>query len=442
MRCTATRSARPRWRNWCTRRRPAIRSSRSSFFLRWPRKDCSRSITARRAGPGTSTRIHAKGYTDNVVDLMVGKLSRLPVDTQQALQQLACLGNSAEIALLAMVYEDSQEALHSDSAGGAAQRTRPPCRGRLHVPPRPGAGSRLFADSGRCARRGPSAHRETAGGAHPTREAGGGDLRDRQSAQPRRRADHLTRRARATGGAQPDRGQTRQSLDGLRLGAHAISVAGAALLAEDGWERRQELIFALELHRAECEFLTGALAAAEERLTMLSSRAATTDRTSDRRVLAHGLCTRPSVRATARSTSVSTTSGIWAVDWSPHPTEEEARREYERIWSQLGSRTIEELIDLPLMSDPVSLATLDVLTKVVPPALFTDENLYSLAICRMVNLSLEHGNSDASCLPMSRWAASSPDRISATTRPAFGSVGSATTWSNNAGCSASKPAHI
>ena len=35
-------------------------------------------------------------------------------------------------------------------------------------------------------------------------------------------------------------------------------------------------IFALELHRAECEFLTGELAAAEERLTMLSSRAANT----------------------------------------------------------------------------------------------------------------------------------------------------------------------
>jgi serine/threonine protein kinase len=37
-------------------------------------------------------RIHAKGYTDNVVDLMVGKLTRLPLETQAALQQLACLG--------------------------------------------------------------------------------------------------------------------------------------------------------------------------------------------------------------------------------------------------------------------------------------------------------------------------------------------------------------
>ena len=40
------------------------------------------------------------------------------------------------------------------------------------------------------------------------------------------------------------------------------------------------------------------------------------------------------------------------IDWSPHPTEEEVRREYERIWSQLGGRAIEELIDLPLMSEP------------------------------------------------------------------------------------------
>ena len=45
-------------------------------------------------------RIHAKGYTDNVVDLMVGKLNRLPIETQKALQQLACLGNSADFAML------------------------------------------------------------------------------------------------------------------------------------------------------------------------------------------------------------------------------------------------------------------------------------------------------------------------------------------------------
>jgi predicted ATPase len=50
--------------------------------------------------------------------------------------------------------------------------------------------------------------------------------------------------------------------------------AGAALLAEDCWHHRHELAFALELHRGECEFLTGILAGAENRLQALSALAA------------------------------------------------------------------------------------------------------------------------------------------------------------------------
>ena len=83
--------------------------------------------------------------------------------------------------------------------------------------------------------------------------------------------------------------------------------------------------------------------------------------------------------------------------WSPHPTAEEVRCEYQRIWSTLGDRPIEALVDLPLMSDPASLATLDVLTKLSAPAWYTDANLAALVICRIVNLSLNGGNSDGSC---------------------------------------------
>jgi predicted ATPase len=84
------------------------------------------------------------------------------------------------------------------------------------------------------------------------------------------------------------------------------------------------------------------------------------------------------------------------VAWTAHPADEEVRREYQLIWSKLGGRAIEELVDLPLMTDPASLALLDVLTKLGPPAVFTDVNLYSLTACRGVNLSLERGNSDGS----------------------------------------------
>src|SRR6185312_2854066 len=58
-------------------------------------------------------RIHAKGYTDNVVDLMVRKLTRLAPETQEALKQLACLGNPAEFTMLGRVYRESIEQLHA-----------------------------------------------------------------------------------------------------------------------------------------------------------------------------------------------------------------------------------------------------------------------------------------------------------------------------------------
>ena len=58
-------------------------------------------------------RIHAKRYTDNVVELMVGKLTRLPAATQKALQLLACLGNTAETTKLLIVLEAPEEQIHA-----------------------------------------------------------------------------------------------------------------------------------------------------------------------------------------------------------------------------------------------------------------------------------------------------------------------------------------
>jgi hypothetical protein len=58
-------------------------------------------------------RIQAKGYTDNVVDLMVRKLARLPPKTQKALQELACLGNAADLTTLAIVLRTSEDEVHA-----------------------------------------------------------------------------------------------------------------------------------------------------------------------------------------------------------------------------------------------------------------------------------------------------------------------------------------
>ena len=113
------------------------------------------------------------------------------------------------------------------------------------------------------------------------------------------------------------------------------------------------LTFALELQRAECEFLTGAAGGSGNALGEAFTarrRHRRTERPSRACAL---MCTRLSIGADgAIAVGLDYLRRHLGIDWSPHPTDEEVQREYARIWSQLGSRTIEELIDLPLDGRP------------------------------------------------------------------------------------------
>jgi PAS domain S-box-containing protein len=340
--------------------------------------------------------IHARSYTDNVVDLIVSKVTRLPADTQQALQQFACLGNVAAIAMLSIVLGVSETRVH----GALWEALRQELVVRLE-------GSYQFVHD---------RVQEAAYSLIPEASRAEAHLRIGRllSAQtpPEKREEAIfeivgqLNRGAALITSCDEREQLAEFnlLAGQRAKSSTAFTsaltylnAGAALLAGDGWERRRELVFALSLNRAECEFLTGQLSIAEERLTALSNRPATTVKRALITCLHSDVCTTldQSGRAVAVCLDYLRHVGI---AWSPHPKEEEVRREYERIWSLLGGRTIEDLIDLPRMEDAASLATVEVLSKLLPPARFTDANLASLTICKAASLSIELGNCDASCV--------------------------------------------
>ena len=217
-------------------------------------------------------RIHAQGYTDNVVDLVVGKLSRLPEATQVALRQLSCLGNSAAIAILSMVQGRSEAAL--DAALWEAVRAglvfgREGAYRFLHdriqeaayalIPEGERAAEHLRIGRLLAARTPPEAIEENVFEIVSQLNRGAALI---ASGEERERVAELNliagRRAKAST---------------AYASALTYLTAGAALLPADRWERRHELAFALELNRAECEFLTGALAEAEARLAELASRA-------------------------------------------------------------------------------------------------------------------------------------------------------------------------
>jgi len=341
-------------------------------------------------------RIHDKGYTDNVVDLMLGKVTRLPAETQHALQQFACLGNVGATPTLSAVLETPEEQVHAVLWPAVRQELIERLEGSyrfIHDRVREAAYS-LIPETLRA-----EVHLRI-----------GRLLVTETPADKREEAIFEILNQLNRGAPLITQPEEREQLAELNLlggkrakgstayaSALAYLIAGGELLKDDCWERRHELIFALELTRAECEFLTGQLSVAEERLAALSNRAATTVEQAILASLRMNVCT--ALLQTGRAVAVCLNYlRHVGINWSPHPKEEEVLREYECIWSLLGSRTIEDLIDLPLMDDPASLATVDVLIKVLPAAMQTDENLASLTICKAVSLSLEHGNCDASCV--------------------------------------------
>jgi PAS domain S-box-containing protein len=340
--------------------------------------------------------IRAKGYTDNVVDLMVAKLNRLPVALQKALQQFACIGNSAEAATLSAILEASEqeteaelwEALHQElivrsenSYRFAHDRVQEAAYSLIAEEVRAEAHLRI----GRLLKaHTPPEKREEAVFAIVNQLNRGAELVTSEDERFQLAELNLIAGKRA-------KASTAYS------SAFQYAIAGHALLTSECWERRHDLVFQLELLRAECEFLTGELAIAAKRVEMLRSRASNTVE------LAMATCLGIDVYMAISQTNRAIAIGLdylhhLGIDWPLHPTEEQVRSEYKRIWSRLGSREIEEVMDFPLMSDPTSIATLDVLTKVLSFAVFTDANLFSLVVCEAVSLSIEHGNSDGSCI--------------------------------------------
>ncbi|MCU0069993.1 AAA family ATPase [Pseudomonas koreensis] len=344
----------------------------------------------------SAERIHAKGYTDNIVDLMVGKLNRLPLETQQALQQLACLGNVAGIKALSTVLgvakgqlraalweairqelverlEDAYRFVHDRIHEAAYSLIPKEDRAQAHLrigrllaaqTPAQGMEEAIFEIVGQLNR--------------------GAGLIVEQSERVQLAEYNLMAGQRAKAST-------------AYASALNYLATGEQLLNEECWAGRHELMFALALNRAECELLTGQLSAADERLAALSKRATSTIERANVVCLQMDVYLLMDRSDGAVNVCLDYLRHV-GIEWAAHPDDVQVRHEYDQIWSILGERQIEDLIDLPLMDDAASLMTVNALSKLFPPALQTDANLACLSICKAISLSLEHGNCDASCV--------------------------------------------
>ncbi len=347
---------------------------------------------ARHSWQWDADRVAAKNFTDNVVTFMEGRLGRLPTLGRETVTIFACLGNHASTRALAVAQAVTEEETHAALSVAVREGLivrRDDGYDFLHDRVQEAAYERL-----------------------PVAERAGAHLQI-----GRRLARHLAEENVFEVVNQFNHGVAlisdpaeREKLAGLNLAAGRRSIASTAytsarrylgtaatLLDEASWEHAYSLIFDVERHLAQCEFLTGDLEEADRRLSALSLRARDTVDHSLVACLHIEVCTAKNGSDRAVEICLRYLRQV-GIDWTPHPSKERFREEYDSFQQNLADRPIESLVDLQSMSDPVQRATLNVLSAVGPAAFFTDENLLNLTLGRTANISLIFGNDDSSPL--------------------------------------------
>ncbi|HEY1984756.1 MAG TPA: sigma 54-interacting transcriptional regulator [Terracidiphilus sp.] len=336
-------------------------------------------------------RIRAKTFTENVADLMSGKLRRLSASAQEALKYLACLGSVAEVATLTMVQGGTEEALHAAlweaARAGLVFEQEKTCK-FMHDRIRQAAydlipeerRAELHLHIGRVLL---ASMTEYQLAQHVFDVANQFD----------RGATRLIKREEKTQAATIDlRAGRKAKASAAYASARGYFSSGIALLDESDWGSQYELMFSLWLERAECEFLSGDLNTAGQLVTELLKRGASkVDLAAAYRLkiqlqIVNGQLPQAIENALACLRQLN-------IEFQDHPTREQVRAEYDLVWQNLGGRPIESLVDLPLLTDPELQVAMGVLRWLSEASYGTDLHLNRLCLCRIVNIGLLHGAS-------------------------------------------------
>ena len=340
--------------------------------------------------------IDAKGFTDNLVDLMVGRLRRLPSSAQDALKLLACLGRNAEIATLELVL-GAPRAEINESLRVAIQAGIIVSQGGhyrfLHDRVQEAAYA-LIPDAQR-----PALHFQV--GQRLLAE-----LTDEEIAERIFDIVNQLNLGVLAGTGPNEKAQiARLNLQaGLRAKASLAYASacsyfafGLATLGDQTWEQAFDLAIKLLLERAECELLGGNLAVSGELIELLLTKARSkVDRTEGYRLRITLQLLRGDMVLAVR-TALECLK-MFDMTFPERPTAENVREEYNDLQRRMGSRSIESLIDLPPTEDPEIRALSSVLLILGQSSYYVDEHLYGMFAFRMVKLSIDFGHSSSSII--------------------------------------------
>jgi predicted ATPase/signal transduction histidine kinase len=366
------------------------------------------------------TKVQQVALTDNVVEFMSTQLQKLPVSTQKALKLAACIGNAFDLSTLAIVLEKSEietatdlwAALQSglvlpqteiykfyqgEENNHLEQQTRTTTQLAeykfLHDRVQQAAYSLI-----------PESQKQS------THLKIGRLLQQSLSEieQEEKLFDiigHLN-----LGQDLVTQLQEREALAQLNLAAgqkarnataHNASKVylqtGINLLTTDCWQSQYKLTLSLHIAVTESAYLNGELEEMEQKATLvLQSAQSILDKV---KIYEIQISARTAQSQMLEAIDVGRNALVQLGVEIPFEADEVLTEEaLQAIAKQLEDKKIEELVNLPIMSEPRIIAAMQILAMLFMPSLMGYPDLLPSLCSKMVSLSLQFGNSSASAI--------------------------------------------
>jgi predicted ATPase/signal transduction histidine kinase/tRNA A-37 threonylcarbamoyl transferase component Bud32 len=361
------------------------------------------------------SKIEAVDITDNVVELLVTKIQRLQPSTQDGLRRAACIGNQFDLQTLAFVLHSADVLQKPDAVVAIALLKEAVIAGLIlplnDVYKRIELGISQPGDALRVEYQ--FAHDRIQQAAYSLnsdverllihRQIGELLLHNMSPEQQNQKlfdiVNHLNLSQELI-----DTRSDRDELARLNLlagGKAKASIAydaafryfqaGLSLLTTDSWQINYDLTLTLYSATAEAAFLCGDFKQVEQLSQCVIDQA-------------KNLLDSVKVYDVRIQTRVAQSELLDAidiglqflkklgVDLPRHPTPEDVQQALSEIEAKLANRPIEDLIDLPVMSDLKVLAAMQLLTSMCAAAFLAVPPLFLLVVLKMVELLVDYGN--------------------------------------------------
>ncbi len=336
--------------------------------------------------------IQQKQFTDNIAELVLMKLQRLAAPTQNALRQLALLGSRVKRPILAMIMEESgenedlQEALQAgilfqvddayefvhDRVQQAAYSLNPAesiPQLHLHV-------ARILYRKLTVQQR--DVHLFEITGHF---NAGAALIFDEEEKLLVVELN-LTAAIRAKAAA-----AYTSTVQFLQMAVSSLPV--------ESWKRYYQLTRDVYLMDAECAYLTGDFATALRLCEIILDHVAGKLEKAATYLLKIRIHTTTAQFLDAIACGIEGLRTL-GIDLPLDPLEAEIQAGDQHVWEMLNDRSIEDLIDLPAISDPDIKMAMEIMAVLSTPIRFYGGSLYYFIPAYMVHLSLRYGNAPAS----------------------------------------------